>query len=346
MHPRSDPLRAARRLAWLALLPITACFGAREEEVVEEPAPVVALENAEVEREGFRLLHPTTWTLDVVDPFHDPDHNLFFRGPGGGSLALMLLDQPAEPEMLVDEMVGQHGLRRTKESGFERWGRYEGHGVEVRGDTAEGTPGGMRVFAWSDDARSFLVAERYSEEGYQEARPGFEVIASSFRLLGEEPTAWPAVAPGTPSDREGERIIVREGFRVRFPADWRVDTEAHDYDPDRRFTLRGPIASAWTMLDVREGELDPEAFVASKRRGLAGLLDEVTSEREVDRWGLHSGAGIVLAGMRDGLAAELRVFCMVRDGRTLVATEFHFTEVGERVRPGFALIASSFELLR
>lgn len=324
------------------------CLGSGGDEELEpaEPAPVVALENAEVRREGFRLLHPVTWVLDALDPFHDPDHNLFFQGPAGASIAVMLLDEPAPPEVLVEEMAGQHGLRRTKRSTFDRWGRYAGHGVEVRGQTAEGELSGVRVFGWSDEARSFLVTERYTEEGYQEARPGFEVLSSSFRLLGDRRTAWSDVAPGTPSDRAGELIIVRPGFRLRFPDDWTVDTGARDYDADALFTIRAPVPSSWSMIRVLDRVEDPEGFVTSARPGLSALLDEVTWQGTTDQWGLHPGAGIVLRGTRNDLEAELRIFCSTQGERSVVATEFHYTEVGPKVTPGFSLIASSFEFLR
>src|SRR5690606_38335293 len=131
--------------------------------------------------------------------------------------------------------TAEHGLTEVSDRTFTRWGRYDGFGLDLRGLDASDVPSGMRAFAWSDDARSFLVAETYVEYGYAEARAGFDAVERSFQLHGETP--WPAISLGTPDAQSGERLLVRAAFEMRFPEGWRVDSAAEGYDPDAFFTL-------------------------------------------------------------------------------------------------------------
>jgi hypothetical protein len=256
----------------------------------------------------------------------------------------MIHDEPADPAALVEGMSARHGLSAARERPFQRWGRYDGVGVDIRG-TAEGDlPGGMRLFASSLGSASFLIAESYLESGYALARNGFDAVELSFTVLGQE--QWPAVSLGTPIKETGELLLVRRAFQLRFPDDWRVDASSPDYDPDALFTLVSPYESCWAVLQVLDAGADADATLAEAAAGLGEMFQAVDREERFHSWGMLDGAGVELGGRESGLPATLRVF--VHDGaeQTLVVTEFWYDELAGDVRPGFLRLASSFEFRR
>ncbi|MCZ6596342.1 MAG: hypothetical protein O7B99_01750 [Planctomycetota bacterium] len=342
-HPRTLPVPAAV----LLLLVPTACKGTDEPDTEGlADVSIELVENVELQRTGYRLVHPTNWSVDDEDPYYDPDGYFFLEGPDGALIAFMLFDEPADPKTLVDSMIADHGLLDAEIGEFPRWGRYEGYGIEVYGRTTGEVPTGMRTFAWSSDEQSFLVAESYFEFGYAAAKAGFEVIEMSFALRDPSAQPWPAVAPGAPTDSEGELEVVRQGFRLRFPNTWSVDTAAEDYDPDGSFTLLSPFPSCWMVVTILDGESDPDDVVEAAGQDMRGLLSAVDEEESFERWGRYSGAGLELKGLESNLAASLRIFCTVEAGRTLIITEFAYDELRDETQPGFRVIASSFEFLR
>jgi hypothetical protein len=335
------PLRPLRpsRLPLLAVL-LAACASDPEDGA---PPPLERFPNVELKRPGFRLIHPENWSVDDEVPGHDPDHFFFLAGPDGATVAFMVLDEPAEPAQLAATMARDHGLRDPRETPFPTWGRYTGAGVDVRGENEAGVPAGMRIFAWSGAERSFLVAESYVDYGYAAARAGFEAIELSFALTGEE-ERWPAVALGTPLAESGERLLVRAGFELRFPGDWKVDADAPGYDPDRFFTLVTPYASSWMVVQLLEGDLDAAVVLEEARAGLAPILETARSEETFESWGRLAGRGVELKGDVGGLAATLRIFAHAAPGRALLVTEFYYDELADELEPGFRRVASSFEL--
>jgi hypothetical protein len=335
--------RLAAPLAALALLSCSAalagCSSAEEEPEALLPEPVP---NVELERPGFRLLHPEDWSVDDSVPGHDPDRFFFLAGPDGATVAFMILDEAAEPAQLAATMAHDHGLEDAREKPFDRWGRFTGVGIDIHGDNEAGVPAGMRVFAWSGAARSFLVAESYVEYGYAAARPGFDAIELSFSLRGED-ERWPAVSLGTPIEDTGERLLVRAGFQMRFPADWSVDADAPDYDPDRFFTLLTPYASSWMVVQLLDGQTDAQKVLNDARAGLEPILETLRSETAFPRWGRLEGTGLELKGDVAGLPATLRVFAHAADGRALLITEFLYDELKDELEPAFRSVAASFE---
>ncbi|MEM7306426.1 MAG: hypothetical protein AAF682_07145 [Planctomycetota bacterium] len=326
--------------AGLASIVAAACSSSDELDELPPP-PIERVPNVELRRPGFRLLHPESWSVDVADPAYDPDRFFFLQGPEGAAVALMILDEPADPAALVETMSAEHGLEQPRVREFTSWGRFDGAGVDVHG-LSNDLPSGLRAFAWSSDTRSFLVTESYYEYGYASARAGFEAVEMSFALLGDDTVDWPDISLGTPVYGEPEKLLVRGGFQLRFPDDWAVDFEAPDYDPDRFFALASPYDSCWVVVQVLEQGTDPAATLADAVEGLRPILSGIDREQPFDRWGSIPGQGLELGGAENGLDATLRVFCASGPDRTLVVTEFWYDELAPKVEAGFALISSSF----
>jgi hypothetical protein len=339
----SAQLRGAELASLLAAAALGACAGGDEKEEVERLPVPQNVATVAIERQGFRLRYPETWSIATDAPEHDPDAFFLLEGPDGATVAFMLLDEPADPAALVDAVLAGHGLADATERDVEQWGRYAGHGRDVFGLNQAGVPAGMRAFAHSTGERSFLVAESYVEYAYAEARQGFDAVELSFTLLGED-GGWPAVSLGTRVEEGGrvERWLVRSGFELRFPDGWRVDVESPDYDPDGFFTLLPPIESAWMVVQLLPGEHDAAALLADARTGLAGVLSEVHGEELFERWGGLEGRGVALRGAERGLPATLRVFVHARADQALLVTSFRYDEVAPRVEPGFQRVAETF----
>ena len=280
------------------LLLLTGCASS---EPGEDPGPPVVqrVANLSLEREGFRLLHPETWSVDADEPGYDPDRYFFLEGPPGASVAFMLLDEPADPAALVEGMAAGHGFERVRSAEFEEWGRYRGAGVDLHGIDADGVRGGLRAFAWSSEARSFLVVESYLDDSYAAARGGFEAIEMSFALQGTDEIPWPEVSLGTPTRDRQERILVRSAFQLRFPDTWSVDYQAEDYDPDRFFTLLSPYDSCWVLIQLFDGVYDADQLLGQAAAGLRDVLSTVEAEEALDRWGPARGGRPAPHGARE-----------------------------------------------
>ncbi len=321
--------------AWLALC-LWGCASSGAEEAESR-----RYANRELVRPGFRLAHPENWSVDDEAPGYDADGFFVLDGPDGASVAFLIHGEPADPLALAAAMAKDHGLSGVREQRFSRWGRYDGVGFDLHGRDESDLAAGMRVFAWSSDNRSFLIAESYHEFAYAAARPGFEVIELSFALEGEG-ESWPAVSHGAAIE-PGERLLVREAFELSFPDDWSVDVEAPGYDPDRFFTLESPFAISWIVLQILEGpELVEADVLAEACAGLAPVLEELLAEETFARWGSQKGSGRALRGKVGGLEANLRVFARVSGDRALLVTEFFFEELRERLESDYLRIAASF----
>ena len=318
---------------------------ASEEELPQGPQ-VLELENiptVEIARPGFRLSYPETWRLAKEAPGFDPDAFFLIEGPDGATIAVMILPEPADPASLVAAIIADHGLDDAHEREFVRWGRYQGIGIDVFGLNELGVPAGMRAFAHSTETQSFLVAETYVEYAYATARQGFDAVELSF-TLDHSAEGWPDVSLGSVFEEDGrrERYLVRPGFELHFPEDWKIDADAPGYDPDSFFTLLTPYESSWMVVQILDGEFGAGALLSEARLGLESVLTEITSEDSFKRWGSLSGRGLVLRGTDRGLDATLRVFAHQRAGEALLVTEFWYDELEPRLAPGFGRVAQTF----
>ena len=78
-----------------------------------------------------------------------------------------------------------------------------------------------------------------------------------------------------------------------------------------------------------------------------GQILKSPSETAFDTWGKYEGSGMHLRGKMLGVAAGgVRIFSHSTDELSFIAVEFYHDEDLNNLRPGFELVASTFELIK
>lgn len=148
----------------------------------EEPADVA--QPRRIARPAFALQHPANWKVDTAMKDYSPDHYFVIESPGSTYTTFILFDMETDPaENIEDEVKAQaKTIKNAVRTKFNRWGRYSGRGVELKGRVMGINKGGARIFSHSSKNKSFIVVEQYYDDDFAQAGPGLKLIESSFRL--------------------------------------------------------------------------------------------------------------------------------------------------------------------
>ncbi len=138
--------------------------------------------------------------------------------------------------------------------------------------------------------------------------------------------------------------LVRDGFELEYPSNWKIDTEDSDYDPDHMFSIESP-GNAFVMFVIGAGETQPEEILQIQIRQFEKLMSNTSMER-FERYGRLSGKGAVVKGKILGSSTTVKLFAFNDRGQTLMITEQCPDEDLIRVKDGFALIEKSFVMKR
>jgi hypothetical protein len=137
-----------------------------------------------ITRKRFALSYPKNWLLEDTDSDYDPDHLFTIDGPDSAFATFTIIDEALDPDAAVEKMVESYRTRMPGASegpGFSEWGAYRGLGRMLSGPFA-GMNIRVRVFAHASRSMTVIVVEFAAEEDLEAARPGFELVESSFRL--------------------------------------------------------------------------------------------------------------------------------------------------------------------
>ncbi len=136
-------------------------------------------------RPGFSFKYPGNWKIDA-DPDLEPDHQVNVESPGSCLTMLLLFDTPISPATSVDSQVNAFVpklISAPSRTPFTKWGKYTGEGMLLRGKLLGINQGSVRVFAFADEKRSFVAVEQCYDEDMGDAKPGFDLVESTFALL-------------------------------------------------------------------------------------------------------------------------------------------------------------------
>ena len=76
-------------------------------------------------------------------------------------------------------------LRVSNEIPFERWGKFDGMGVQLVGKDL-GDPSEVRIFSHSTGEMSFVVTEFFDVASKQHVQPGYDLIERTFTIRSHE----------------------------------------------------------------------------------------------------------------------------------------------------------------
>jgi len=139
--------------------------------------------------------------------------------------------------------------------------------------------------------------------------------------------------------------IEREAFSLRHPANWQLDLDDPDYDPDHDFELQPQFADAAVHFWIFHAPIDPEAEVATTADNLARVY-ELVDRRKLHAWGRFRGAGWRLEARAEGGRIVMSSFCAALPGGGFEILEVTDERFSSTLEPGFQLIRESFEWKR
>jgi hypothetical protein len=143
-----------------------------------------------LERDGFELKYPANWIVDTTKDGYDDDHLFLLKSPGASSVLISICDCASDVDGRVRSQVSAFRTRaNAHETGrFERWGAFQGQGVELTGKVAL-IARKFRVFGASDHDRSIVIVETRPPAEETRTKAGFALVESSFRIKPDEAKA-------------------------------------------------------------------------------------------------------------------------------------------------------------
>jgi hypothetical protein len=144
------------------------------------------------------------------------------------------------------------------------------------------------------------------------------------------------------ADVSSPKKIVRERFQLQYPANWKIDVDDEDYDPDQMFSIDSP-GSAFVMFIIGTAELDPEEHLQIQIRHHEKLMGRMSIDR-FEKYGRFRGKGATLKGRIMGSRTTVKLFAFQQGGLSLMIAQQCPDEDLKRVQDGLNLIETSFAL--
>jgi hypothetical protein len=139
-----------------------------------------------IDRPGYTLKYPSTWSVDTADKDYDPDSYFAIDASEEGcTIMFFFLKAKGDPATHVKAQVDSQKKRIMPEpvlTPFAQWGNYQGSGMEMKGKTKPLGDGVIRAFSHTEKDRMFDVVEFCFEDDMPAVSPGFKTIESSFAL--------------------------------------------------------------------------------------------------------------------------------------------------------------------
>jgi hypothetical protein len=136
------------------------------------------------------------------------------------------------------------------------------------------------------------------------------------------------------------RVLAREQFQLQYPANWKLNREDKDFDPDHSFNIESP-GSAFIMFHIGKAALEPEETLRDQIAAFSKLMDRPASTR-FTRWGNFTGQGVVLHGRVLGIPTTIKPFVFKQGGLSVIVVQYYPHEDQQAVLPGLQLVERSF----
>lgn len=137
-------------------------------------------------------------------------------------------------------------------------------------------------------------------------------------------------------------LLAREQFQLQYPANWKLDREDKDFDPDHAFSIESP-GSAFIMFHIGKATLEPAAVLQDQIAAFSKLMDRPAQTR-FSQWGNFTGEGVVLHGRVLGIATTIKPFVFNQDGVSIIVVQHYPDEDQQAVLPGLKLVERTFAL--
>jgi hypothetical protein len=153
------------------------------------------------------------------------------------------------------------------------------------------------------------------------------------------------MAPGrVAADAAGSEIasIDLPTFALKYPATWKVDTTAQDYDASNNFTLNSP-KNSYVQFRILDKTDSPLKILDDTERSLDGPAISSLTKTKIVEWGHYKGLGVDLKGkILDSFPGGIRIFVFSTKNYNVLVTEYYFTDELREVQNAIQLISNSF----
>ena len=137
---------------------------------------------AVIEREAFRLRHPSNWHVDLADEDHDPDRDFGIEPTvADAAMHFWIDDEPLDPADAAAAMADnlEDVYRISGRTAIESWGPHSGSGWRLEGET-EGQRIVLTIFCTSVPGGTVRVLEATAADSLETLEPGYALIRGSF----------------------------------------------------------------------------------------------------------------------------------------------------------------------
>ena len=136
--------------------------------------------------------------------------------------------------------------------------------------------------------------------------------------------------------------IQRDSFSLKYPSDWKIDTEDEDYDPDNLFSIDSPDDNM-VMFMIFNVPVDKDELLKAQLEVFSSELIKKPEITEFSKWGNYDGTGKILKGKLLGVfKGFVRIFVYADSHKTMLVIEQCFDKDYEKLKKGYDLISSSF----
>jgi hypothetical protein len=134
-------------------------------------------------RKGFKFEYPASWTVDEKDEDFDPDHKINIDASKKAFVGFVIVE-PEKSELFSKYVkIFESKMPAATKTEFDQWGKYKGTGTSLQGKFSNGTTYSIRIFAFNDSNKTFLINETMPDSEKAELTAGFRIVEESFELV-------------------------------------------------------------------------------------------------------------------------------------------------------------------
>jgi len=154
-----------------------------------------------------------------------------------------------------------------------------------------------------------------------------------------------SATPAKPADTGPEPTKVnRPEFSMEYPATWKEDTQAKDYDPNANFMLFSQKNSSVQFIIMNRAD-DPKKVVDNAVKKIDGVQITSLSRSSLSDWGGHKGVGLHLKGkIVDSFPGGIKVFCFSSAKHNVLVIETYFSDELRDVQDDIDHISKAFTM--
>ena len=138
--------------------------------------------------------------------------------------------------------------------------------------------------------------------------------------------------------------IDRDSFSFTYPANWTIDKEDEDYDPDALFSIDSPEEGATIMFMIFSMPIDADLMLDEQEKAMkSGFIKKPTAIKSFDKWGKYSGKGRIIEGKILGIfKGHVKLFMYNDANKSMLVMEQLYNADTGKFSSAMNAIADSF----